>query len=175
MARRASNTPASLLPASLLPCFLLPCFPASLLPLLPLPVARLAALSPEARSGTAGDGAGVQCGAGAGYGGVVYPGACPGGMPPGVPHHPVPCHGTTLNTGSGTPAVPERASGLKGARRVRVGRGATRQSRVALLYPRPFSSGRPFPAKPGTANDWIGSRSGPPWAALNVQDLVGLS
>ena len=103
-------------PATLLPCF--PCFPASLLPCL---CARLAVLSPEARS-CAGSGAG--CGTAyrgvAGYGGGVpqghAQGACPWGTPP-------PYHATPL---SAVPApapltAQERASGFRAARRVRVG------------------------------------------------------
>ena len=76
----------TLLPCTLLPCFpapcfpCFPCFPASLLPLLPLlpcflPVARLAVLSPEARS--------ARCGVYPGWGTLWYAPCTPLGMPPG--------------------------------------------------------------------------------------------
>ena len=122
MARRANN-PASLLPASLLPCSpASPASPVSLHPASLLP-ARLAASSPEARSWRCEEpGARLRpC-----RWWVLwwvppwtYPGACPGGYTTPVPP---PRHG--LRRAPCSAHRQERASGLNGARRVRVKEGS---------------------------------------------------
>ena len=80
----SSPTAASLLPctpASLLPCFPAPCIPASLLPCFPPCAARLAVLSPEARScGVRGCTRGGVPGGMPAYTPWVCPWAYPGGV-----------------------------------------------------------------------------------------------
>ena len=171
---------------TLLPCFLLSCFPCTLLPapcfpcsLLPsslLPaVARLAVLEPRGpfRGGRQA-GRRVYSGVGWGYGGVVYPWACPRGMPRGHPTTPYPTphrcthdvrhaglRGTGLWAQGGSQGPGDREPGSEAAWR--------------LLYLRSFSPGTQNRPKAGYGNDWIGSRSKPAQGGLSVQDLVGLS
>ena len=101
--------------------------------------------------------------------GMPLPWACPGVHHPTLPN-PVP---TTAPTRLPTPQ--ERASGLNAARRVRVDMGEHPALPGALLYLRSFPSGGQNRAKRGSANGWIASRSKAAWAALDVQDLVGLT
>ena len=109
--------------------------------------------------------------------GVVYGGGYPRDMPkghvPGV-HHPVPHPHPAATAVYSVHGSQERTSGLKRARRVRAQARAKGLWPLALLYLRPFSAGRQNPAKPGSTNGWIASRSRAARAGLDVQDLVGL-
>ena len=171
MARRASGWltwpvgrwfPASLHPASLLPCIPATLHPASLPPCFPLPAscyppcARLASLSPEARS----------CAAAAGCGGGWCTLVGMVGYTPGyAPGHTQGCT-TTCPPGTPPPAAPPRRAGTGlWAQACSQGPGGSRRkpaSPAVLLYLRPFSPGQRNRPKAVLMNDWIGSRSSRP-------------
>ena len=168
----ASCIPASLHPASctLLLASLLPCFPASC-----FPAARLAALSPEARSCAAGR---AQRALSVLDGGAMVwwgtPWTCPGGMSRGYPTPPW-HHRPALTGPLSTPRRAGMGLWAQGGSQGPCGAGFSRLQPAPLLYLRLFPPGQRIPPKAGFANDWIGSRSEPPRGGSDVQDLVGLS
>ena len=107
--------------------------------------------------------------------GWCTPGVCPRGIPLGYPTtsdsmpipHPAPPRRTARRAGTGLWAQ----GGSQGAGRA----GFAGPTGRLLLYPRPFPPGQSEPPTAVLTNDWIGSRSRPAQAGLDVQDLVGLS
>ena len=109
---------------------------------------------------------------------VVVGGVPWGGMPrachrgtPRAEHAPSP----TPEAGFSRLRRQELASGLRRARRARVGGGREAALAASLPYLRPFSPGNQNQPFAVPANDWIGSRSKPAQGRLSVQGLVGLS
>ena len=84
----------------------------------------------------------------------------------------VPCHRTPTRT---RPGMPEWPSGLNGLAGLRVAYGSGAQGAPRLLYLRSFWPGSPDPLQGVWDNRWIGSRSRPAWAGLDVSDLECLT
>ena len=84
---------------------------------------------------------------------------------------PPPPHGHHRRAARAPRATPERASGLNGPRGVRVAGTQGRHAALGFPYLRSFWPGSPDGLQAVRDNRWIGSRSRPAWAGLDVSDL----
>ena len=93
------------------------------------------------------------------------------GMPPGHTHGVYMWQTTVYTTPPHPATAQEWASGLKRPRGVRAGQGQGRHAALTLLYLRSFWPGHRIGPRPIRGKCWIGSRSSPARAGLDVSDL----